>query len=140
MPQAKHDFSVGSVRRLILSQAIPLMAAQVVHLLYNVVDRVYISHLDGVGDMALTGLGITFPVIVLISAFTALYGSGGATLFSLARGRGDTEEAEQILGTVFTLLMSTSVILMALCYLFRRPILFLFGAFYKRNVAHTACV
>ena len=96
--QPKNDFSVGSVKKLILSQAIPLTAAQVVHLLYNIVDRIYISRLKDVGDMALTGLGITFPVIVLIAAFTALFGSGGATLFSLARGRGDTDEAERIIG------------------------------------------
>jgi len=126
--QPKNDFSVGSVKKLILSQAIPLTAAQVVHLLYNIVDRIYISRLKDVGDMALTGLGITFPVIVLIAAFTALFGSGGATLFSLARGRGDTDEAERIIGTVFTLLISSSVILFTVCYAFRRPILFLFGA------------
>ena len=128
MAQPKSDFSTGSVKRLILSQALPLTVAQVVHLLYNIVDRIYISRLKDVGDIALTGLGITFPVIIIIAAFTALYGSGGSTLFSLARGRGDTEEAEQIIATVFTLLVSSSVILFVLCYVFRRPILFLFGA------------
>ena len=124
----QNDFGTGSVKRLILSQALPLTVAQTVQLLYNIVDRIYIGHLEGVGDLALTGLGITFPVIVLIAAFTNLYGSGGATLFSIARGRGDTDEAESIIGTVFTLLVSTSLILFVFCYLFRRPILFLFGA------------
>ena len=91
MPQTKKtDFSQGSVRKLIMAQALPLTMAQLVQLLYNIVDRIYIGHLEDVGDLALTGLGITFPVIVIIAAFTNLYGSGGATLFSLARGKGDT--------------------------------------------------
>lgn len=125
---AKTDFSVGSVKRLIMAQALPLTLAQAVQLLYNIIDRIYIGHLDQVGDLALTGLGITFPVIVLIAAFTNLYGTGGATMFSIARGRGDEEEAERILGNVFALLFSTSLILLVFCYSFRRPILFLFGA------------
>ncbi len=124
----QNDFGSGSVKRLILSQALPLTIAQTVQLLYNIVDRIYIGHLEGVGDLALTGLGITFPVIVIIAAFTNLYGTGGATLFSIARGRGDTDEAESIIGTVFTLLISTSLLLFIFCYTFRRPILFLFGA------------
>lgn len=128
MSQTKNDFGTGSVKRLIIAQALPLTVAQAVQLLYNVVDRIYIGHLEDIGDLALTGLGITFPVIVLIAAFTNLFGTGGATLFSIARGKGDEEEAEQIIGSVFALLMSASVILFAFCYLFRRPILFLFGA------------
>ena len=129
MPQTKKtDFSQGSVRKLIMAQALPLTMAQLVQLLYNIVDRIYIGHLEDVGDLALTGLGITFPVIVIIAAFTNLYGSGGATLFSLARGKRDTEEAEGLLGNVFSLLLGTSAVLFALCYGFRRPILFLFGA------------
>ena len=129
MPQTKKtDFSQGSVRKLIMAQALPLTMAQLVQLLYNIMDRIYIGHLEDVGDLALTGLGITFPVIVIIAAFTNLYGSGGATLFSLARGKGDTDEAEGLLGNVFSLLLGTSAVLFALCYGFRRPILFLFGA------------
>lgn len=128
MSQARSDFSKGSVKQLIIAQAIPLTLAQAVQLLYNIVDRIYIGHLEGTGDLALTGLGITFPVIVIIAAFTNLFGSGGATLFSIARGKGDDQEAEDILGNVFTLLFATSLVLFALCYLFRRPILFAFGA------------
>ena len=124
----QNDFGTGSVKRLVLSQALPLTIAQTVQLLYNIVDRIYIGHLEGVGDLALTGLGITFPVIVIIAAFTNLYGSGGATLFSIARGRGDTDEAESIIGTVFTLLVGTAALLFVFCYTLRRPILFLFGA------------
>lgn len=122
------DFSKGSVKRLIIAQAIPLTIAQTVQLLYNIVDRIYIGHLDNVGDVALTGLGITFPLIVIIAAFTGLFGSGGVTLFSIIRGGRDDERAEKIMGTVFSLLTVSSVVLFLGCYLFRRPILFLFGA------------
>lgn len=128
MSQSKNDFSSGSVKRLIIAQAIPLTMAQAVQLLYNVVDRIYIGHLKNIGDIALTGLGITFPVIVIIAAFTSLFGTGGATLFSIARGKGDEDEAERIIGNVFALLLTSSLVLFVFCYLFRRPILFLFGA------------
>ncbi len=123
-----NDFSTGSVRRHIIAQAVPLMLAQLVQLLYNIVDRIYIGHLPETGSMALTGLGITFPVIVLIAAFTSLFGQGGTPLFSIARGKKDTQEAEAILGNVFALLLGASVILFVVCYTLRRPILFLFGA------------
>lgn len=128
MSAGEWDFSVGSVKKQIIAQALPLTVAQVVQLLYNVVDRIYIGHLEGVGDVALTGLGVTFPVIVLIAAFTSLFGSGGTALFSIARGRQDEEEAEGILGNVFALLLLSSAVLFSVCYLFRRPVLFLFGA------------
>lgn len=128
MNSSEKDFSVGSVKRRIIAQAIPLTAAQIVHLLYNVVDRIYIGHLPGDSDMALTGLGITFPVIVLIAAFTNLFGSGGTALFSIARGKREEETAEKILGNVFSLLFISSILLFSLCYFLRRPILMLFGA------------
>jgi len=128
MQRSANDFSVGPVRQRIIQQAVPLTLAQVVQLLYNIVDRIYIGHLPEVGELALTGLGITFPVIVIIAAFTALFGTGGTPLFSIARGRGDEEEAEGIIGNVFALLTLSSVVLFVLCYLFRRPILFAFGA------------
>ncbi|WP_322171041.1 MATE family efflux transporter [Acutalibacter caecimuris] len=125
---ASQDFSTGSVKRQIIAQAVPLTVAQVVQLLYNVVDRIYIGHLPLVGDVALTGLGVTFPVIVLVAAFTSLFGSGGTALFSIARGRRDEEEASCILGNVFALLLLSSGVLFALCYPLRRPVLLLFGA------------
>ena len=123
-----NDFSQGPVRKRIIAQAIPLTLAQLVHLLYNVVDRIYIGHLPGSDAMALTGLGVTFPVIVLIAAFTALFGQGGTPLFSIARGRGDHREAESIIGNVCALLLVSSAVLFVFCYALRRPILFLFGA------------
>lgn len=128
MEAKEKDFSVGSIKGWIIAQAVPLTVAQVVQLLYNVVDRIYIGHLKDVGDVALTGLGVTFPVIVLIAAFTSLFGSGGTALFSIARGKREEEEAEWILGNVSALLLVSSVILFTGCYLFRKPILFLFGA------------
>ena len=128
MAAAQSDFSQGSVKKLILSQALPLTVAQTVQLLYNIVDRIYIGHLEGIGDLALTGLGITFPVIVIIAAFTALFGTGGSTLFAIARGKGDKEEAENVMGNVFALLMVSAVVLFFVCWFLRRDILFLFGA------------
>ena len=128
MQAQKSDFGSGSVKRHIVSQAVPLTLAQIVQLLYNIVDRIFIGHLPEVGEMALTGLGVTFPVIVIIAAFTALFGNGGTPLFSIARGMKQDEEAEKIIGNVFALLSSASVVLFAFCYTFRRPILFAFGA------------
>lgn len=123
-----NDFSTGSVKRRIMAQAIPLTLAQLVQLLYNIVDRIYIGHLPDAGSTALTGLGITFPVIVLIAAFTALFGQGGTPLFSIARGRRDEQEAQAIMGNVFALLLASSAVLFVVSYTLRRPILFLFGA------------
>ncbi len=123
-----HDFSKGAVWRNIVSQAVPLTLAQFVQLLYNVVDRVYIGHLPGTNNLALTGVGLTFPIVALVAAFAALFGVGGSTLFAIARGAKRKEEADKILGNVVILLVITSVILTVFCYCFRRPILYLFGA------------
>lgn len=123
-----NDFSKGPVWKNIVNQAIPLTLAQLVQLLYNVVDRIYIGHLPGADSMALTGIGLAFPIITLISAFTCLFGTGGTPLFSMARGAKKEEEAEKILGNVVTLLLCSSICLFALSYIFRKPILFLFGA------------
>ena len=122
------DFSQGKVWRRIVEQAIPLTLAQLVQLLYNIVDRIYIGHLPDAGSAALTGIGLTFPIVTLITAFTSLFAMGGGPLFSISRGSGDQQQASRILNNVFALLTFTSVVLMALCYAFKRPILFLFGA------------
>ena len=125
---AKHnDFSKGPVWKCIIVQAVPLMIAQLVQLLYNVVDRIYLGHMGG-SSLALTGVGLTFPVITLIMAFTALFGMGGTPLFSMTRGAGDEDWAGQILGNSFALLLLSSGILMAAGYLFSEPILSAFGA------------
>ncbi len=123
-----NDFSRGSVKGHILAQAMPLMLAQLAQLLYNVVDRVYIGHLPGAGSLALTGIGLAFPLTTLIAAFTNLFGTGGAALFAIARGARDEKRAERLLGQTALLLTGTSVLLFGLCYRFRQPILYLFGA------------
>ena len=122
------DFSRGPVWKLIIRQAVPLMIAQLVQLLYNVVDRIYLGHMGDGNSMALTGVGLTFPVITLIMAFTALFGMGGTPLFSMARGAGDEDRAGAILGNSFALLLGSGLILTAAGYAFCRPILFAFGA------------
>ena len=125
---AKTDFSKGPVWRLIIAQAVPLTVAQLVQLLYNVVDRIYIGHLGDGSGLALTGVGLTFPVVTLIMAFTAMFGVGGVPLFSIERGAGNTERAGRIMGNSFCLLLISAVLLTALGYIFFRPILFAFGA------------
>ena len=124
----QNNFAEGPVWKCIIAQAIPLTVAQLVQLLYNVVDRIYLGHLGDGDSMALTGVGLAFPIITLIMAFTALFGNGGVPLFSMARGRGSEDEAKKIMGNSFALLVVSSLALMALCYLFCKPILFLFGA------------
>ena len=124
----KVDFSKGPVWKCIIAQAVPLTIAQLVQLLYNVVDRIYIGHLEDGNSIALTGIGLTFPVVTLIMAFTALFGMGGVPLFSMARGGKDEEEAGKILGNSFGLLMISAGILTVIGYLFCKPILFAFGA------------
>lgn len=122
------DFSKGTVWQNIMSQSIPLILAQLVQLLYNVVDRIYIGHMPGADSMALTGIGLVFPLTTLIAAFTFLFGTGGTPLFSIARGAGEEKRAEKILVNTFSLLLGTSIVLFLFCYLLRRPILYLFGA------------
>ena len=123
-----NDFSQGPVWRWIMAQAIPLTVAEIVHLLYNVVDRVYIGHLSSTDSMALTGVGLIFPIVSLIAAFTSLFGTGGAPLFAIARGAQEEEKASRIQSNVFVLLLGCSLVLMALCYAFQKPVLYLFGA------------
>ncbi len=124
----KNDFSKGNVCRHILMQAVPLTIAQLIQLLYNVVDRIYIGHLPGTHGQALTGIGLIFPIISIIAAFTNLFAMGGAPLFSIARGAGEEKKASRILNNTFFLLVLTAVILMGIGYLFQREILYLFGA------------
>ena len=124
----KRDFSTGPVWKCIVAQAIPLTIAQLVHLMYNVVDRIYLGHMGNGDSMALTGVGLTFPIVSLIMAFTALFGTGGVPLFSIERGAGNEERAGKILGNSFALLITSSFVLTAVGYLFAKPILFAFGA------------
>ena len=105
-----------------------MLVAQILNLMYNIVDRIYIGRIPGEGLLALGGVGLCFPFITLITAFTNLYGAGGAPLCSIERGRGHQEEAQQIMNTSFWLLVITGVLLTVLGSTFCRPVLTLFGA------------
>lgn len=128
MAAQKNDFSQGSVSAAILRMAIPMSLAQLINILYNIVDRVYLGHLEGVGRLAITGVGLCLPIISILNAFANLCGVGGAPLCSIFRGKGETEEAEGVMGNAFALLLMFGTALTVLCMLFKRPILYLFGA------------
>ena len=115
------------IGRLLLKLAVPTVAAQVVNMLYNIVDRIYIGHMPLVGKAALTGVGVCMPLITIISAFAAFASSGGAPRASIALGRGDREGPEQILETCLTMQVVISAVLTALLLVFGRPLLLLFG-------------
>ncbi len=111
---------------LMLSMGIPTLVAQMINLLYNIVDRVYIG--QGVGREALTGLGLALPAITIVSAFSALAGAGGAPLAAIALGQGNKEKAERITGNVFTMLCFFSAFVMLIFYAIQKPFLYLVGA------------
>ena len=125
------DLGSGSVGRLLFSLALPTITSQIVNMLYNLVDRVYIGHMqpaDTVGKLALTGVGVCFPIIMVISAFAALLAMGGAPRASIQEGRGNPAESERIMGNSLTLLLAVAVLLTALLQLFAEPLLLTFGA------------
>ena len=124
--RTQNDFSQGSMARNIVHMAVPMTVAQLINILYNVVDRMYLGRLPG--HLSLTGLGLCLPIISILMGFANLCGMGGAPLCSICRGRGENEEAEGIMGNAFTLLLLFGGVLTALCLVFRRPILYLFGA------------
>lgn len=128
MQSQKGGFAEGAVWRNIGRLAGPLIFAQLVNVLYSVVDRMYIARLPDAAANALTGVGLTFPVLSMITAFANLFGSGAAPLFSMARGRGDTQGAGRILGCCCALLLSCGAALIFLGYLIKKPLLYLFGA------------
>lgn len=114
--------------RLFLQLAVPTILAQLINVLYNIVDRIYIGRIEGIGEMALTGVGVTFPILILISAFSQLIGSGGAPLAAIRLGKGEKKEAERMLGTGCTALIFISIICTIVFQLTKEPILMLFGA------------
>ena len=113
---------------LMVKLALPAVAAQLINMLYNIVDRIYIGHIEEVGREALTGLGVTFPILMLISAFTAFAGMGGAPLASIHLGAGDREQAEKILGSSTALLLVLSAVLTVTFSILKEPALMAFGA------------
>ena len=122
------DFENGTVTGNILGAAIPMLVAQLLNLLYNIVDRVYIARIPHVGTAALGAVGICFPLIMIITAFANLFGGGGAPLFSIYRGKKEEKTAVRIMNTSFSMVCASAVILMITGMLFARPILRLFGA------------
>lgn len=124
----QNDFSKGNIPAVVMRMALPLIAAQLVNVLYNVVDRIYIGHIPNVGSMALTGVGIALPVISILSAFAGLFGQGGAPLCSMARGRGDNDEAARVMGNAFSMLLVSSVALGLLTWAFLDPAIAVFAA------------
>ena len=122
------DFENGSVTGNILGATLPMLVAQILNLLYNIVDRVYIARIPKVGTTALGAVGLCFPIIVIITAFSNLFGSGGAPLFSIYRGKKQENTAVQSMDTSFSMLCICGVFLMLIGFLFARPILVVFGA------------
>ena len=126
--EAGNRLGTEKIGKLMLELALPSVLAQIVNVLYNIVDRIYIGRIPGVGAAALTGVGVTFPIITIISAFAGFTNGGGAPLAAIALGQGNKKRAEKILGNSTSLLLFFSVILMALFLIFKCPLLYLFGA------------
>ena len=124
----KQDMGTGSVKKLMVQMAVPALVGQVVNLLYNIVDRIYIGHIPEVGGLALTGVGLFSPILMLITAFAMMAGSGGAPRAAIAMGQGDKEKAEKILGNSFTVLMIFAVLLTVGFYFACPSLLRMFGA------------
>ncbi len=125
---SKNDFSQGSVIKNILRLALPMTLAQLINVLYNIVDRIYIGRIPKDATMALTGLGLCLPIISMVIAFANLFGMGGAPLCSIQRGKGNEEEAEAIMGNSFVMMVFCGLILTILGLTLKRPMLYLFGA------------
>ena len=128
MSKQQTDLGKDKIGSLLFKLALPSICAQIINLLYNMIDRMYIGHIKNIGPSALTGVGVAMPVIVCISAFAALVSMGGAPLASINMGKGDKEKAENILGNCTTMLILTALILTSIFLVFGRKIMMLFGA------------
>ncbi len=128
MSDRRNDFSQGSIPRNIMDLAVPMTAAQLVNVLYSVVDRVYLSRLSSTDSLALTGLGVCMPIVSILMGFANLCGTGGAPLCSISRGRGDDQEAERVMGNAFLLLLILGGAATAFFLALKEPVLLLFGA------------
>ena len=128
MLKNKEMLGTEPVGRLLFKLSLPTVVAQLINMLYNIVDRIYIGHMPENGDLALTGVGVCMPIIMLVSAFAALVSSGGAPRASIFMGKKDMESAERTLGGCFGLQIVVSLILTVLLYLFNRDLLLAFGA------------
>jgi putative MATE family efflux protein len=128
MEDKKAFLGTAPVGKLLFRLALPTVVAQLINMLYNVVDRIYIGHMPGDGDLALTGVGVCMPLIMIVSAFAALVSSGGAPRASIHMGKGENDTAERILGGCFTLQLMISAVLTAVLLIWGRPLLLAFGA------------
>lgn len=128
MASDQNDFSKGSIVRNIINLAVPMTLAQLINVLYNVVDRIYIGRIPGAGSLPLTGVGLCLPIISMVTAFANLFGMGGAPLCSIERGRGNVDEAEKIMGNSFAMMVIFGIGLTVLGIALKRPMLYLFGA------------
>ncbi|MDE6213159.1 MAG: MATE family efflux transporter, partial [Lachnospiraceae bacterium] len=120
--------ATDSVGRLMVSMTLPAIVAQIINILYSIIDRIYIGHMKGVGANALTGVGVTFCITMFVSAFSAFISNGAAPLAAIWLGKGDREHAEKILGNSTSFLVICTVLLMVFFYAFQRPLLYMFGA------------
>ncbi|MCI8664999.1 MAG: MATE family efflux transporter [Hungatella sp.] len=127
-PKMKQDMGTGSIPKLMLNLAIPAVVAQLINMLYNIVDRIYIGHIPDAGASALTGVGLFLPILMMINAFAMLAGSGGAPRAAIAMGKNDRITAQKILGNCFCVLMASAVVLTVVFYIFAPQLLRLFGA------------
>ena len=137
MNQNKEVLGTAPVGRLLFKLALPTVTAQLINMLYNIVDRMFIGHIPEIGDLALTGVGVCLPMIMVVSAVAALVGSGDAPRASIAMGEKKIGEAEKILGNCFSLQIVISVILTVILLVFNRPLLLAFGA--SENTIEYAC-
>ena len=125
---SQNDFGQGSMARNILNIALPMTLAQLINVLYSVVDRMYIGRLPEAATLALTGIGLTLPIVSMVMAFSYLFSTGGAPLFSISRGEGNIKKAEKILGTSMTMLVLIGIVLTIVLFVFKKPLLYLLGA------------
>ncbi len=128
MNRDREILGTAPVGRLLFQLALPTVLAQIINMLYSIVDRVFIGHIPQIGAAALTGVGVCTPILMLVSAFSALVGSGGAPRASICMGKGDKDTAEKILGSCFTALIGISLVLAAALLIFGRDLLMMFGA------------
>lgn len=128
MDDKKEMLGTAPIGKLLFRLAVPTVVAQLINMLYNIVDRIYIGHMPGDGSLALTGVGVCMPIIMIISAFAALISSGGAPKASIYMGKGDNTSAEKIMGGCFTLQLVISAVLTVVLLIWNRDLLLLFGA------------
>ncbi len=124
----QQNMGTGSIKKLMVQMAVPAVVGQLINLLYNIVDRIYIGHIPGVGGTALTGVGLFTPILMLLTAFAMMPGAGGAPRAAISMGKGDKEDAEKIIGNCFTVLVTFAVALTVILYAAAPVLLRLFGA------------